>query len=90
MTLEQRPGFEPSPSPWKGELSPRTNTANIYGAPVGIRTRKSPASKAGRCTSFHKPPGQFKGNLAGGEGIEPSQCLDQNQMPSHLANPQQI
>lgn len=39
--MEQRPGFEPSPSPWKGELSPRTNTANILVPQSGFEPERA-------------------------------------------------
>lgn len=52
--LERAIGIEPIYTAWKAGASPLGQARKErYGSPGEIRTRKSPASKAGRCAVFH-------------------------------------
>lgn len=50
--MERTIGIEPMYTAWKVGASPLGH-ARKCGPPGEIRTRKSPASKAGRCAGFH-------------------------------------
>jgi hypothetical protein len=51
--LERAIGIEPIYTAWKAGASPLGQARKKNGPPGEIRTRKSPASKAGRCAGFH-------------------------------------
>lgn len=70
-------GFEPTTTGFQGRYADRAALhSDILGREAGTRTLKSPASEAGRCTNFHKPPPhETLLTLVEPDGFEPPRFL---------------